>query len=232
MRYRTLDLDIRIRVDPGLDLGWTSSTTLSLFYGRTLIGEATLKDNCVIPDSWNEVYIEFGDIEIQDMTGFKSFVRHVIPQPRHGLRIPHRTSAVALEIVENGHKLSMAISLDTIGVANALNPTVRLTSDEIQITFRVHNPTNVTIFFQQAEFELQKDGDTLATLQSDLHIQTDHFKEECVLVGEIHVNTTELFGRAVLKGFNLDEMGYSWYIHALRQFEVEINLDELICGDD
>lgn len=234
MRCRTLSFDIRMRVDPGVDLGWTSSTMLSLFYGRTLVGRVTLEDDYTIPDLYNEIDAEFYDIEIHDMTAFRSFIRHVIPQPRRGLQLSDRAPAVALELADNGHKLSMAINLDTMGFAKALEPTIHLTGDEITITFRIHNPTKISIDFREAEFVIRKDGQTTGHTLAHLIGNFDTrniFTDKCVLKGSIYVETKELFGRAVVKGLNLEEAEYSWRIHALRQFEMEINLDDVIHGD-
>jgi hypothetical protein len=234
VRCRTLSFNIHLRFDPDADLGWTSFTTLSLFYGQILIGKITLEDSHTIPDSWDKIFLEFDDIEIQNMNAFRSFIRHVIPQPRHGLELPDRAPAVALEIIESGHRLAMAMNLDNMGFAKALEPTIHLTGEEITITFRIHNPNKISIDFQQAEFRIQKDGQalghTLAYLYGDLCTRKSHSTDGCVLKGSILVKRTELSGKAILKGYNL-EGDYSWRIHALLLFEMEIDLDTIIYGD-
>ncbi|KAH8131449.1 hypothetical protein LI328DRAFT_126800 [Trichoderma asperelloides] len=53
--------------------------------------------------------------------------------------------------------------------------------------------------------------------------------EQYVLTGNINP-CIRLSGTAVLKGVCLDKNADTWFIHAIRQFEMEINLDEVIYG--
>lgn len=177
------------------------------------------------------VNIDLQDIEIQNMIGFKTFIQHVIPQPRGWCLWESKAPVAALEMVDNGHTLAMVINLDKIGVAEALHPTVCRTNDKIKITFFVRNPTNVNIDFEETRFNLQRDEHILATLKGEFFIRNiNDVEEKYLLTGNIEPYI-ELFGTAVLKGVGLDEKADTWYIHAIRQFEMEINLEEVIYGD-
>ncbi|KAL6910374.1 hypothetical protein GGI43DRAFT_427041 [Trichoderma evansii] len=227
---RTTDLEIDIEVGSDIDLGWISSTRVSLLYDGTLIGEAELKGSYIIPDEFNMIKLELDDIEIRNMIGFKAFIRRVIPHPRDGSQLEGKTPVALLKTVENGHTLAMVINLDRMGVAEALHPPVRRNHDKIQITFFVRNPTNVFIYFEETRFNLQKDGRILATLEGEFFIRNCGEDDEYVLTGDIDPNI-ELFGTAVLKGVGLDVKANTWCIHAIREFELEIDLDEIIHGE-
>ncbi|UKZ86130.1 uncharacterized protein TrAFT101_001970 [Trichoderma asperellum] len=228
MNYRETDLEISIEAGSGIDLGWISSTKVSLLYDGTLIGEASLKDNYIIPNEYNMINLVLQKIEIRNMIAFKALIRHVIPQPRDRCQLEDKAPSAALEILENGHTISMVINLDNMGVAKALDPIVRHIGDKIEITFVVRNPTNVIIFFDKTHFKLQKDGRTLATLEGTFFLigSTDD-DQQYVLTGNLNPYI-RLFGTAVLKGVCLDEDADTWFIHAIRQFEMEINLDNVI----
>ncbi|KAM0463588.1 hypothetical protein ACHAO4_000305 [Trichoderma viride] len=227
-QMRTANLEIDFEVGSDIDLGWISSTRVSLLYNDTLVGESELKDSYIIPDESNMVNLDLQNIEIQNMIGFKNFIQHVIPQPRDWNLQETGAPVAALEMVDNGHTLAIVINLDNMGVAEAFHSTVRRTNDEIKITFSVRNPTNVQIYFEQTHFNLQQDGHILATLEGDFFIRNlNDAQEEYTLTGEIEPDV-ELFGTAVLKGVGLDQDADTWYIHAVRQFEMEVNLDEVI----
>lgn len=219
-----------VKIDPDVDLGWTSSTTVSLLYDEHFIGEATFKNSRVIPDDFNMAWFNLKGIKIWNMHGFKAFIQHIIPRARDGRQLERGAPTVALAIDEKDHKLSVNIRLDTMGFAKALEPTIRRTGDEIKIAFFIRNPTRVGIRFAEAHFVLQKDGCTLAKLQGTFNILPLDDKQEYVLKGCIRTNI-DLCGRAVLKGADLDNYGSTWYIHAIRQFEMEVDLDEMIHGE-
>lgn len=135
MNYRNTSFYVSFKVGSSIDLGWISSTRVSLLYNGILIGEASLEDNYIIPDESNMVDFELQELEIQNMLAFKAFIRHVIPQPRDRCQLKRKGPFAALEIVENGHMLSMAIHLDKMGVAEALDPVVHHAGNKIEITF-------------------------------------------------------------------------------------------------
>jgi hypothetical protein len=224
INYRTSNLDINAKIGPGVDLGWISSTAVSLFYGQVLIGEASIEDKYIIPED-NNIHIELNDVEIRDMFGFKTFIQHIMPQVKREHPPESGAPAVALEIVENGHKLSMTINLDSLGTIKTTIPTVRRTLDEIEITFSLQNPTAVEIYFGETHFILQRDGVTVARLQGRVDIDSG-CNPECVLKGKIQQGRM-LFGKAILKGAGLESKANTWLIHAIRQFEIEVNLDEM-----
>ncbi|KAL9489508.1 hypothetical protein ACSS6W_001785 [Trichoderma asperelloides] len=191
---------VSFKVGSSIDLGWISSTRVSLLYNGILIGEARFEDNYIIPDESNMVDFELQEMEIQNMLAFKAFIRHVIPQPRDRCQLKRKGPFAALEIVENGHMLSMAIHLDKMGVAEALDPVVH-----------------------------HADGRILAILEGEFSIMNADDDEQYVLTGNINP-CIRLSGTAVLKGVCLDKNADTWFIHAIRQFEMEINLDEVIYG--
>lgn len=227
MNYRTANLEIDLDVGSDIGLGWTSSTRVSLFYNDMLIGESELKDTYTIPDASDLVNIDLQTIEIQNMIGFKAFIQHVIPQPRDWNLQESKAPVAALEMIDNGHTLDVAINLAKMGVAEAFRPNIHRTNDEIKITFFVRNPTNVQIDFEHTYFSLEQDGYILATLEGDFFIRNSNAEEEYSLTGAIEPDV-KLSGTAVLKGSGLDQDADTWYIHAVRQFEMEVNLDEVI----
>lgn len=203
---------------------------MSLFYDELFIGEANFKNSYLIPDESNMAYFDLRGIKIWNMHGFKGFIQRIIPRPSDGSQLESRTPTAALEIDKNGHKLSMSIRLDEIGPVKALESTVWRTNDRIKIIFVIQNPTRVGINFGESHFRLQKDGCSLATLQGEFNISLLDHRQEYILEGFMH-SDTKLCGRAFLKGVGLEENEDTWYIHAIRQFEMEIDLDEVICDD-
>ncbi|KAM0258260.1 hypothetical protein ACHAQJ_003902 [Trichoderma viride] len=227
---RTSGVNVYARIGPGVDLAFINSTTVSLSYDRALIGEATLEDSYIIPGG-DIIVSKLEDVEIHDMTGFKTFIRHLMPRAKPRYLPEGGAPGVALEIVENGHKLSMAINLDSMGAVRTTMRTVRRTRDEIEITFSVQNPTTVGIYFGNTHFILQRERTTLARLQGHFGIEHEALEREYILKGNIEPNCT-LFGSAILKGDSLDEEANTWFIHAIRQFEMEVNLDEAVTSEN
>lgn len=232
--YRSATAQVCVNTGPGVDVGWINSATVFLFYGPYLIGEMVLEDTFINTEISNDVLVlEMEAFEIQDMTAFKSFVRGIMPKPRNGCP-PDKTALIGkLEVVEKGHRLTLAIDLCGIGGLTTDDPKVLVTGDLIEITFSMTNATPVEIYIENAEFHLEKDGAYLATLSGRFYIEVD--KRGYHLKGQIQPGVRKkLFGNAVLTGCRvkpdasgLDGNEKTWLTHALREFKIDVNLDEM-----
>lgn len=217
-----------VKFSPDVDLGWTSSMTVSLHYGSLLVGEVKFDDTYIKPDKSNETTLDFENVEIWNMHGFKLFIERVVPRSRGEYQQQNGGPAVSLEMDKRGHQLSMSIRLDKMGFAKALEPTVRRIANKIAINFFIENTTKVELLFSDACFILEQDGRTLAELKGVLNIMSWEGRQEVRVIGSIPSDTT-LGGRAILKGADVeDEDRDSWYFHAIRLFEMEVNLDAII----
>ncbi|PNP50846.1 hypothetical protein THARTR1_08467 [Trichoderma harzianum] len=181
--------------------------------------------------------LEMEEFEIQDMIAFKSFVRDITPKPRNGCQTDKPSLTGKLEVVDKGHSLTITIDLCGIGGLETTELMVTLSDDVIKITFSLTNAASVEIYFEEAEFQLQKDGHVLATLSGDFNIETGKTPYE--LKGKIDSYWREgIFGNAILTGYQLkadnpDTYGpeKTWLIHALREFTIDVNLDEVVDCD-
>lgn len=219
-------MDVKFSAE--VDLGWTSSTKVSLKYGSLLVAEVNLDDTYIMPDRSNEATLTLGDVEIWNMHGLRSFIERVVPRSRDKYQQRNGAPEVALEMDERGHQLSMSISLDEMGFVKALEPTVHRFANKIEVRYILENTTKVELLFSQAIFILEQDGCTLARLEGVLNITSEEERQEFNVIGPIPSDTT-LCGKALLKGVSvIDEDRYSWYIHAIRLFEVEVDLDAII----
>lgn len=228
--YRTIGLQVDVEFGPEVDLGWTSSTTVSLQYGSLLVGEIKLDDTYIMPNKSDGATLTLKDVEIWNMHGFKCFIQHVVPQSRGGYQQRDGGPAVSLEMDERGHQLSLSVRLEQMGFAKALEPRVRRIDDRIAIDFFIENTTKVELLFGQAYFILEQNDRTLANLKGIFNITRWEKRREVSMEGLISSNTT-LRGKAVLKGVDVeDEDRGSWYIHAIQLFEMEVDLDETMYG--
>ncbi|RFU80964.1 hypothetical protein TARUN_1249 [Trichoderma arundinaceum] len=223
---RTSSINIWAIIGPEVDISWTSSATVSLFYGQSLIGEVALKDTFIVPER-SALCIEDMRFEISDMIGLKTLFRDVMSTVKGPQQRGNGSPAAALEVVENGHKLLVSIDLNGVGSLKSSAPIVKLAGTEIEISFSIMSPNVVEIYFGQAHFELMKNGIELAKLTGELGI--DIGSNEYVLKGEI-LSKSDLSGRAILKGVNLDDDTNTWFFHAIRQFEMEVDLDKMLVG--
>lgn len=220
-----------VKFGPEVDLGWTSSTTVSLHFGSLLIGEVKLDDTYIMLNESNEAILNLGNVQIWNMHGFKLFIERVVPRSRCEYQQRNGSPDIALKMDERGHQLSMSIQLYAMGFAKALEPRVRRIDDRIEIDFFIENTTKVELLFGEAKFILEQDGCILAKLEGVFNITWFEERKEVGVIGSIPSDTT-LRGRAVLKGAGLeDEDRESWYIHAIRLFEMEVDLDATIYGE-
>ncbi|KAK4067845.1 hypothetical protein Trihar35433_6405 [Trichoderma harzianum] len=225
---RTFKLDISVKT--GVYFGWVSYVTISLFYGHTFIGEAILEDEFVNLENYKgQLYIEFNGAVIQHMGAFKSFIRDIMPKPQlDACQSDHNNPTTKLEVIDNGHKLTMAIDLYGIGSLKTTTPIVQLTGNSIDITFSMINTTPVAIYFDQTEFRLENDEHILASLSGDFCIYPA--ADESVqyhLTGHIS-SGCKLIGKAILKGHDFKKLERTWRTHAIREFQIEVDLDHMV----
>lgn len=173
--------------------------------------------------------LQMEEFEIQDMTAFKSFVRDIMPKPWNGCRLDKAALTGKLEVVDKGHSLEIAIDLCGIGGPETTELSVTLSGDILKITFTMTNAAAVEIYFDEAEFELQKNGVALAYLTGEFNIEAGETTYK--LEGEIDsFSQKELFGNATLAGYHLkdNDLKKTWLIHALREFKIDVNLDRMV----
>ncbi|KAL7912798.1 hypothetical protein GGI35DRAFT_476629 [Trichoderma velutinum] len=238
--FRSATGQVSITTGPEVDVGWISSATVLFFYGQTLIGEMALENTIINTEVSDDVLVlGMVEFEIQNMIAFKSFVRDIMPKSQNGCQTDKSALTGKLEVVEKGHSLTLAIDLRDIGCLKTTKPNVKLAGDLIEITFSMTNPTSVEIYFDEAEFELLKDRRVLATLSACFNIEVDKLTYK--LEGQIASDARgEIFGNAVLTGYDLkgnrsrpDGGDKTWLIHALREFKLEVNLDQIVaCKDE
>ncbi|KAK1245292.1 hypothetical protein MKX08_004921 [Trichoderma sp. CBMAI-0020] len=229
--YRSIETHVGVQFGPEVDLGWTSSTTVTLHFGPLLVGEVKLDDTYIKPYKSNVAMVTLGNVEICNMHGFRSFIGRVIPRSRGKYQQQNGGPAVTLEMDERGHQLSMSIQLCAMGFAKAIEPRVRRIDDNIEINFFIENTTKVGLLFGEAHFILEQDSYTLAKLESAFNISWLEERKEVDVIGSTSSDTT-LRGKAVLKGVDVDnEVRDSWYIHAIQLFEMDVDLDAIIYGE-
>lgn len=190
----------------------------------------TLENRMINSSITNDALVlQMEEFEIQDMTAFKSFVRDIMPKPWNGCRLDKTALTGKLEVVDKGHSLTIAIDLCGIGGLETTELSVALSGHILKINFSMTNAATVEIYFDEAEFRLQKNGVDLAILAGDFNIETGETTYE--LEGEIDsFSRKELFGNATLAGYHLkaNDLKKTWLIHALREFKIDVNLDQTV----
>ncbi|KAH0525320.1 hypothetical protein TsFJ059_007705 [Trichoderma semiorbis] len=233
--FRSAAVQVGATIGPGVDVGWISSATVLLLYGQTLLGRMTLENKMINSSITDDALVlQMEEFEIQDMTAFKSFVRNIMPKPWNGCRLDKAALTGKLGVVDKGHSLAIAIDLCGIGGLETTELNVTLSSDILKITFSMTNATTVEIYFDEAEFQLEKNGVVLATLAGDFNIETGNIETgetTYELKGEIYSFAREdLFGNATLVGYHPkdNDLKKTWLIHALREFKIDVNLDQMV----
>ncbi|KAL6826901.1 hypothetical protein J3E69DRAFT_380233 [Trichoderma sp. SZMC 28015] len=230
---RTSDLNVAIKIGQGVDIGWISSVTVTLFYGRSLIGEMTLENEIFNISKYEDIlYLEMGEFEIEDMIAFKNFVRDIMPKPIQKGQPDEGKPTAKLELIEKGHKLTMTIDLRGIGCFETTAPLARVTGTSIEITFTVFNTAAVAFFFEEVKFSLRKDQNILALVSGEFNIDANGERgNRCVLKGRIFARS-QLHGKATLTASELEDHNNSWFVHAIRELEIEVDLDQVIVCED
>ncbi|UKZ80533.1 hypothetical protein TrVFT333_008294 [Trichoderma virens FT-333] len=226
---RTSRLNILVDIVPGVDIGWINSVTVFLFYDHALIGEVTRENTIVTCTYYKDALdLEMGEFEIQDMIAFRSFVRGIMPKTNDECQLDDGKPTARLELVEKGHKLNISINLNGIGSLKTTTPIIRFTSDSIKITFTISNTAAVEIYFEDAEFKLRQGWSQLAKLTGGFNIEATGKKgTEYILTGN-HNMRYKPYGKAILTAYSLKENEGTWFIYALREFEIEVDLDTAV----
>ncbi|KAL6832447.1 hypothetical protein V8C40DRAFT_262340 [Trichoderma camerunense] len=230
---RTSDIDIRFSIGPEFDIGWISSLTASIYYGDTLIGKITQEDEFVLSDELDDTYdIVLKDFEIQDMIAFRTLIQNTMPNTRDKCQPADKCPTAFLQITEKGHKLEMRINLDGTGSLETSTPMVRKFDDSIVINFLISNHPHMEFIFGKTTFMLEKDGEFLAFLDSHLHIQAnDGGPLNYSFKGKLP-SEDKLCGKAKLRGCSVKGEEKTWFIHAIREFELEVDLDQVVVCED
>ncbi|KAL7937490.1 hypothetical protein V8C35DRAFT_276984 [Trichoderma chlorosporum] len=229
LSLKTASVQVNVKTGSEIDLGWISAATVFFFYGHTLIGEATLEKTSINTEDSNEILVlELAPVEIQNTTAIRTFIRGIMPKALDVCQPKDEEFTGQLEIVEQGYKLTLSMDLQKIGSLKASKPSVYLTGTLIEISFSISNPTPLEFYFEKAEFKLMKNGAFLAKLFGDFDILLgENGDQYYVLKGEIS-SGRELFGLATLRGSTAEDYENTWFIHAIREFQIEVNLDKKI----
>ncbi|KKP07413.1 hypothetical protein THAR02_00475 [Trichoderma harzianum] len=223
---RSFNLEISATTNYDVDIGWISHATVSLFYRRRLIGEKTLRDMHILPDENNEVEIKLDGLNIQNMIGFKTFIQRVMPETKATRQKEGKPSiTAALDNDENGHELSIAIDLSTMSSGSILRPVIKLVDGKVQISFTTSSSNPVDMPFGWCQFILKKGKKILAFMDGHFDIQPDTC--DIIMEGDAIATKAEFSGMGVLKGFKTYDSN-SWLAHAIRLFEIDVNLDKLV----
>ncbi|OPB42418.1 hypothetical protein A0O28_0035350 [Trichoderma guizhouense] len=231
--YRTSTINIRVSIEPEVDIGWISSIAASIYYGGTLIGEITQEDEFVLSEELDNTYdIVLKDFEIQDMIAFKTLIRNTMPNTKDRRQPRNIRPLARLRTAEKGHKLEVAINLHGTGSIEIGAHAVRLTGDSIEITFFMSNSPHVEFFFGETVFVLERDGETLAYLDSNLLLEAAGGDPVNYYFRGKLPSYAKLFGKAKLRGSSVKGEEKTWFIHAIREFEFEVDLDQVIVCED
>ncbi|EHK24481.1 uncharacterized protein TRIVIDRAFT_30516 [Trichoderma virens Gv29-8] len=227
-------------------LGWVSCVKICLYYDRILLGEITVPDTLMIPDADNYVeittdsnydpfhYNDYPELEdgidhemkIKTMVGFKSFITSIMPENgvSHEPSSDKRATA-AFSIDSTGHNLTMAIDLSNVANIKATTKTLEMTGAAIDVVITMMNPGPLHLRFKTAYFILKQGNKTIGMVSGEFNIVPGEF--EVVLEGECdeEIEVDKLNGTAVLKGDSCCEEHSTWLQYAIRQFEIEVDLD-------
>ncbi|KAL6871159.1 hypothetical protein J3F83DRAFT_772872 [Trichoderma novae-zelandiae] len=227
-------------VCPGFEIGWVSSVVLRLFYGHTLLGEATIPDLAIIPDrginyvsittlhlEQNGLAFDAMEIEIQNMTAFKSLFDDIMPRtgPDHGIHNTKRTTA-DLSVSQNGHQLTMAIDLANMPRMRCSVISINVTGKKINMAVLITNLSPIRLGCSGwCAFVLLKGQKVIGWLGSRYSIKGG--EQVYTFVGTIEEGVS---GMAILKGDVHDKCDKTWKRHVLGLFEVQVDLDKASSG--
>lgn len=222
--HRTFDHEAVIKVDESLDdIDWTSHVTVSLYYRPRLIGEVTLRDTYFIPDASGKASIKLERFDIRNMVGFKNFMQHLLPnevdieiETANGLTVTGRS-------VDEAHELSLNIELSGISKASVKDFYFRLVERTVIIEFNFSSPSPVVLDFGDCEFSLERGGEVLARLDGYFRIGLED--PEVLLQGDAIAADTRFSGFGTLRGVKALEESNTWVAHAIRSFEMSVDLD-------
>ncbi|KAL7912797.1 hypothetical protein GGI35DRAFT_491228 [Trichoderma velutinum] len=224
---RSFNLEIVTTIDPELDIGWISHATISLFYRRRFIGEKALRDMHIIPDEDNEAKIMLEGFEIRNMIGFRAFIQRLMPETKINRQGKGQSLITAeLENDENGHELSIAIDMSTMLNDSILRPTIKLVDGRVKVSFTTSSSNPVDMPFGWCQFILKKGKTILAFLNGHFDIQPDTC--DIIMEGDSMATKAAFSGMGILKGFKTYDNNNTWLAHAIRLFEIDVNLDKLV----
>ena len=206
------------------DLDWTSHLTVSLSYQPRLIGEATLRDTYFIPDNENKVSIKFERVDIRNMVGFKAFIQHLLPND-----IDHEVGnkmglTIAGRGVDEAHELSLDIELSGISKTSVEDFTIRMVEKTVILDFNISSSSPVRLDFGNCVFSLEQGGETLLFLEGYFRIEPN--EAVIALMGDAMYADARYCGLAKLKGVRVLERSKTWLAHAIRSFEVIVDLNK------
>ncbi|KAL7795232.1 hypothetical protein V8C37DRAFT_47959 [Trichoderma ceciliae] len=189
-----------------------------------------LPNTRLIPDDDDCVRIEWHDnteFKIKNMKAFKSFNQDIMPTMNVNIHQNNgESAAVALSITTDGHELMMSMNLRRMERLRATVKPTNLTGESMNLVVMISNPGPVKPSLGWSHFNLKQGGKIIGELQGDFVVAPG--ENQLVLHGDIDKNREDkLSGMAILKGKRGDDEE-TWEDDAVRLFELEVNLDEMV----
>ncbi|KAL7937492.1 hypothetical protein V8C35DRAFT_181895 [Trichoderma chlorosporum] len=224
--------ELRGTVRPGFEIGWVTALKICLYFGSTLVAEGLRPNTLVIPDSDNRVSSDDVDemeveMRLLSMSGLKSFFEIYMPKVGANHQpIKQKQVTAALKVSPDGQQLTMSIDMANIRRLRPVLKSIKLSGKKLTIHFITENsvPFNM-VFSGDCEFVLEQGQRHMAYFDM-CEFFLDHDTGNHVIEGRIETRPS---GMATLKGFNYKNVNSAiWLCYALRLFEMEVNLDEIV----
>ncbi|KAH0494345.1 hypothetical protein TgHK011_000967 [Trichoderma gracile] len=230
---RTFVFQLEGQCCPGFEIGWVNTVTTRFFYGHLEIGELTLKNTPVVPDSENCVMIPEDEeceekVKIKSMVGFKSLFDRLMPKSgaAHWLDDDddETKTTAAMSVSADGHHLFLSIDLAKTPRITCQVRSVTISGKLINIKLENTSSSPIDIILpEHCEFVLRQDGRTVGQLRGTFHIHSG--VEYWTLSGDLEDGVS---GMVLLKGVRCKEesIDVTWQQYVIRSFEAEINVDK------
>ncbi|PTB79212.1 hypothetical protein M440DRAFT_1436549 [Trichoderma longibrachiatum ATCC 18648] len=208
----------------GFEIGWVTSVAVHLYHGHTLIGEMTISNKAMVPDSQNRVAFVWNPDEEPECEygGIQVSLRRPQKGSNHTLDDRKRVTA-DLSVSPTGHDLKMSIDLANMPRMRAVVQSVMIFEGEIQVSVDITNLSPLRVIFDGiCYFKLLKDQRVIGHLMGGFDI--DRGITEYEFKGTVNDGAS---GMAVLKGDRFSASHHStWQEYLIQLFEVEVNLGE------
>lgn len=183
-------------------------------------------DDYDIKTRWDEGWEPGRRMNISNMRQFRSFLQGIMPKKGVNGQLDNQIRNTAdLSVDQDGHTLLMSIDLSYMARMTATVVSLIIDGSDINITVEIRNMSSLELFFNESAFVLKKGQQIIGKLEGDLNIVPGTF--EVQFDGQISCGVS---GMATLKGDLCDvyQGGEpSWRQHAIKLFEVEVNLDNV-----
>ncbi|KAL7912799.1 hypothetical protein GGI35DRAFT_476630 [Trichoderma velutinum] len=232
----SLDLSVAGTICPGFEIGWVSQVTMRLYHSYILVGETTFPHKAIIPNSDDVVEINWEEIKesemhIKNMMGWKYFFEGFMPKVGASHEPNKEESPTAgLGVSPSGHQLIISIDLAKMMRMTVVVKRLILSGDVLKIVININNQSPLMLDFDgDCNFVLEQEGEDIGYMKGKLEIADN--RATFVFRGRYNGRAS---GMATLKGdrFYSSDKKDSWLQYALRLFEVEIDLDEIVINNE